>query len=182
MEFTPPIQRGIFLTTEDTEFGEQMVVCAALRNPTDEDINLRNMDGNLFKPKLKQRTFTEEGTEDLWFGGGLAVQAITNRTIKAGKTVSRKWTIPNAEVAYRRATERVKEYEFFDQSDIPALVREECPVDPSRLGVVQVEVGFPAPSKHFDTLTRQYDLRHNADRKLDDEIPDGDEDAIESNL
>jgi hypothetical protein len=52
------------------------------------------------------------------------------------------------------------------------------PVEPSRVGVVQVGVGFSAPDSYYDGLTRQYDLRTRPDRKLDDELSEEDENSI----
>lgn len=180
MSFTPTINRGVFLTKEQSEYGEHLVVGAAVRNPTDKDVHLRNMDSRLFNPTLKERTFTEKGTVRLWAPNTMSAQVVTDRTLKAGRTAVQTWRIPNAEEAYQDALETCEDLDLLDKTDVKNWMRDLSPVDPKRVGVVQVSVGFPAPNDYFDNLTRQFDLRHNAEQALDDVIPDGDEDAIET--
>jgi hypothetical protein len=39
MKFAPAIQRGIFLTIDDSREGSNFVVAVAMRNPSDEDVS-----------------------------------------------------------------------------------------------------------------------------------------------
>jgi hypothetical protein len=182
MKFAPAIQRGIFLTVDESGKGSNFVVVAAMRNPRDEDVKLRTMSTKLFSVQMKQRTFTEEGDEHLWMPSTVAGQAVTHRTLKANKTVVQKWKITNAYEAYEKAVETCEEDDFFEDEDLTAWTQHYSPVEPSRVGVVKVEVGFPAPDSYYNNLTRQYDLRTRPDRELDDELPEGDENAIESQI
>lgn len=182
MKFAPAIQRGIFLTIDDSREGSNFIVAAAMRNPNDEDVKLRTMNTKLFSVQMNQRTFTEEGDEFLWMPSTGAGQAVTHRTLKANKTVVQKWRVPNAYQAYEKAVETCEELEFLDDEDLREWTQHYTPVEPSRAGVVKVEVGFPAPDSYYDNLTRQYDLRTHPDRELDDELPEGDENAIDSQI
>lgn len=179
-DFTPPIQRGIFLKKETGEYGDYFVVGAGIKNPTGEEITLRTMNGSTFNPRLKEKTFTQEGQKHLWSPNTMTVQAVTNRVLKPNKKLVHTWTIPNAEMAYQNAVEEKEELNGHYEFSVKELLMEKPAVEPSQVGIVQVKVGYPALNDCFDTLTKQYDLRSNPERKLDEEIPESDEDAMDS--
>lgn len=183
MNYAPPIQAGIFMVQEDGHFE----IAVSIRNPTDEHIGMRTMDGKLFHVSMKERTMTEEGTVNLWSPQTGATQAVEHWTLDPNDKATRHWTVPNKKLAMQKAREWLeegllrldedeREYLLSDDGDeeLSALVEDEPAfnyVEPSDVGIVQVTSTLPSGSDYFNKLTRQFDLRTRPERALDESLP-----------
>lgn len=176
-EFTPQVQQGLFLTTEETAFGTQFVLAAALRNSADQPVDFTTSSSSIFSPQLNQWVESRREYQCLWKPNVLSAQAVTTHTLYPNKTYVESWTVLNAKEAYEEAVSLAMD----SPVDIPPAerVREKSPVSPQRLGTISVECTFPSPRQYSGTLTRRFDLQ-NSLAELDDSLPDSDENALES--
>jgi hypothetical protein len=190
MNFAPPIHGGIHMVNDDGNF----VIATSIRNPTDEKVTLSTMSTKLLSVAMKERTMTEKGTKHLWSPGTGAGQAVTSWTLDANSTVTSHYAVPNKAMACDKARDWLDEGLLMldddereelrsNDEELEALVEDEATfqyVEPDDMGIVKIRVGLPSGRDYGLSLTRQYDLRTNPARNLDDELPEPTMEAIDS--
>lgn len=194
MRETLPVTAGIHMVEQDGHF----TIAVSLSNMTGDEQRVRTMDSRLFKPSMKEKTFTEDGTVHRWSPGGGAAMAVTRWTLEPNATVTSHYDVPNREMAREKAREWVedglmhladdeREYILSDdgQDELDAMVEdyhEFTYVEPDEIGIVKIELGYPGQGGYHPSLMRQYDLRTNMEHVLDDELPPEDLSGIQSNM
>lgn len=166
MEYTAPVQYGIHMTEEE----EQFYIAVSIINPTDEEIDLHRMTDKPFGVRIKGDD-PSTGYDELWRPNrGLTHQSETGWRLEPNSEATRHYEVPNLEQARMDANQHIEEFE--PDMSVDGLLGQDYPyVEPDDVGVVQVRASVPSKKEYGVSVSRQFDLRDNRDRVLDDELP-----------
>lgn len=163
MTWKPPIQFGIHLAGDD-----QLKIAVSMRNMTDESVHLSTSSSGLFHIKVKERTFTKDGTELVWSPDTMNLQVPRSWELKTGATVTRHYDIPNEGIAREKAHNWSDEFNHWNEDNIDEML--EMPdfqfVNPNDAEVIIVSVTGPSGI----SVSEMYDLRRSLN-ELDNEVP-----------
>lgn len=158
-----PLQTRIEMQREDNQFH----LYVGVYNPTDETVHCRTMSGALFSPKLR-----EKGGDELWRDPRGAAMAVTPRSIEPYSWLARTYEMEDSEAVADEMRDVLGDDDYYSEEEIQQMVEHRPSVDADDIdSIVSVEVTVPSTGNYYESVTKQFDLRHNPERVLVDELP-----------